>query len=732
MSEIRYKALEKVNNESYLKENFDTHKTKISEIFSENVFDLDKMQEYLTEGSYYKVKGAIKLNKKIDAETAENIAKGMKKWAMDKGATHYTHWFQPLTGLTAEKHDAFYKPHIGIDNKGIENLSGNELIQREPDASSFPTGGLRNTDQARGYTVWDPTSPAFILEIESGKTLYIPSVFISYSGESLGYKAPLLKSIDAISKAAIDVYHYFDKTANTVTPTLGWEQEYFVVDANLYEARPDLKLTGRTLFGRKPAKGQELDDHYFGSIPERVQVFMNDFENEALKLGIPVLTRHNEVAPNQFECAPMYEELNVSNDHNMLVMDVMHRVARKHNLRVLMHEKPFAGLNGSGKHNNWSMATDTGINLLSPGKTESDHIRFVTFFINIIKAVSVNADLLRSSISGPGNDHRLGANEAPPAIISIFVGSIMEELLSKFEKNGITKGLLVDNPVMELNIPKIPEAILDNTDRNRTSPFPFVGNRFEFRAVGSTQNCSMPMMTLNAIVANQLVQFKKEVDGSIKKGVKKQEAIVKVLKNYLKDSKHLIFNGDGYSKAWEIEAKKRGLSNIKTTPYALDAMISQSSKAVFVKNNILSEKEIEARYEVYQEIYVNKISTEARLVKELALTHVIPSAIEYQNKLMNLYYGYEKMNMSDLSTDLKEQLIQIQGHVKTIREYIQEMDQQEIALGNCNSTVKEAKMLVDKVVPYFDKIREQADALEIIIDDSSWKLPKYRELLFVK
>tara|TARA_B100001027_G_scaffold114927_1_gene79337 strand:- start:1481 stop:3682 length:2202 start_codon:yes stop_codon:yes gene_type:complete len=733
MSEIRHNALTGVHEKASLNSLISkkVENKKISEIFGNNVFDLDTMKEYLTEGAYYAILAAKKHNQKIEMETADTIAKGMKKWAMDMGATHYTHWFQPLTGGTAEKHDAFYKPSSSKSNS-IENLTAAELIQREPDASSFPSGGLRSTDAARGYTVWDPTSPAFILEVESGKTLYIPAVFISYKGESLDYKAPLLKSIEAISKAATSVYNYFDESVKSVTPTLGCEQEYFVIDAGLYEARPDLMLTGRTLFGRKSAKGQELDDHYFGVIPERVQNFMNDLEKELLKLGIPVLTRHNEVAPSQFEFAPMFEELNVANDHNMLAMDLMHKIAKKHNLRILMHEKPFHGLNGSGKHNNWSMATDTGINLLSAGKQPGNNLPFITYFVNIIKAVKDNADVLRASISGPGNDHRLGANEAPPAIISIFTGSEMAKLLDEFEKIGLNPNAPEGNPTMELDIPKIPSAILDNTDRNRTSPFPFIGNRFEFRAAGSTQNCSLPMMTLNTLVADQLVSFKKSVDEKISSGSPKELAIIEILQGYISDSKSIIFNGDGYSREWELEAKKRGLANVKTTPYALDAMITDQAKSLFERNNVLSVKELVARYNVLQEIYVNKISTEACMVKELALTHILPSAITYQTQLMTLHKGYKELGLEKACNDVKGQIEEIHFHTSAIRNSISLMDNAGNESHNSNSVGEESKWLNDNVKPYFDKIREHADCLEVLVDDSTWKLPKYRELLFIK
>lgn len=717
------KTTERTRDAFAKREKFDR---KISDIFSQDVFDPETMRAYITEDAYRAVIAAKLHSKKIDAGTVGVIAKGMKKWAIDKGATHYTHWFQPMTGGTAEKHDAFYKP--SADTSGIEDLTGAELMQGEPDASSFPSGGLRSTNAARGYTIWDPTSPTFILDSTSGKTLYIPSVFISYTGEALGYKIPLLRSIEAISNAATAVYHYFDDTAKRVSPNLGWEQEYFAVDAHLYQARPDLLLTGRTLFGRKSPKGQELDDHYFGVIPERVQAFMHDFEQEALKLGIPVLTRHNEVAPNQFECAPMFEELSLSNDHNMLVMHIMQKVARKHDLRILMHEKPFAGLNGSGKHNNWSMATDTGVNLLSGGDQPGNNLRFITFFVAVVKAISVNADLLRASITGAGNDYRLGANEAPPAIISVFTGLQIEQLLNDFQERGLNADGPEGYPKIELNIPKIPAAVLDNTDRNRTSPFPFIGNRFEFRAVGSTQNCSLPMMVLNTIVADQLTAFKKEVDLRIEGGEEKEEAITAVVQSYIKDCRPIIFNGDGYSEAWEAEAKKRGLANIKATPYALDALMTDQTKSLFERNHILNRRELEARYKVLQEIYVNKIAIEAALVKEIAYTHIIPAAVNYQSRLMDLFNGYREMEID--TSEVKQQVREIQSHIQGIRANVTQMEVAKEQLHATHNAVSEvAKGLHDTVKPYFDTIRAHADELEVLVDDSCWKLPKYRELL---
>ncbi|PCI97185.1 MAG: glutamine synthetase type III [Flavobacteriales bacterium] len=732
MSELRLNALQKtkkntihLNGKGHLNE-------KISDIFSQNVFGLSAMKDYLTESAYYAIISAHKNRTRIDSTVAEHVAKGMKKWAMDQGVTHYTHWFQPLTGLTAEKHDAFYKPSLDINGKGIESLTGRELLQREPDASSFPTGGLRNTSAARGYTIWDPTSPAFILELESGKTLYVPSVFVSYTGESLGNKAPVLKSIEALNKAASPICQYFDSEVKSIFPTLGWEQEYFLVDETLYEARPDLMLTGRTLFGHSSAKGQECDDHYFGAIPDRVQKFMHEFESESLKLGIPVLTRHNEVAPSQYECAPMYEELNVSVDHNLLVMDTLHRVAKKHGLKALLHEKPFGGLNGSGKHNNWSMATNTGSNLLAPGKKPSTNLKFLTFFVNVIKAVEVHADVLRASIATPGNDHRLGANEAPPAIISVFIGDTLSTILKNFKLNGLEKdGQLVDLP-MELDIPGIPEALLDNSDRNRTSPFPFVGNRFEFRGVGSEASCSFPMTVLNTIVAEQLTLFKQDVEALKAKGKEEQDAIVSVLQQYIKESERIIFNGDGYSKEWEKEAAKRGLANIKTTPYALDILHSQKTKLLFENHGVLSSEELEARYEVLQEFYVNKIRTEAELLKELTHTHILPAALDQQDKLISLYSGYKEMGLTKAAEGMKAQVEKLSGHTQNVNLNIEKLEKAILKAESAKDVVKMSKCYSDSVTPLFDAIRTDTDALEVLVDDSSWKLPKYRELLFIK
>ena len=585
MANLRFQALNAVLSRTIPE--VKTPSSKISEFFGVNVFDKKKMKEFLSKEAYQSIINSIELGTSVNREVSEQIAAAMKAWAMIKGATHYTHWFQPLTGTTAEKHDSFFEPTS--DGSAIEKFSGDALVQQEPDASSFPNGGIRNTFEARGYTAWDPSSPAFIMESNTGKTLCIPTVFVSYTGEALDYKAPLLKALSALDKAAVDVCHYFDKSVEKVNASLGIEQEYFLVDLALYNARPDLLLTGRTLFGHMSAKGQQLEDHYFGTIPERVYAYMLDFETEALKLGIPLKTRHNEVAPSQFECAPIYEEINLAIDHNQLLMDVMEKVARRHNFKVLLHEKPYAGVNGSGKHNNWSLITNTGKNLLAPGKTPKNNLMFLAFFVNTVKAVHEHADLLRASIASVNNDHRLGANEAPPAIISIFLGSQLNDVLDEVESARISKKVKEDNSLW-LGIPKIPQILLDNTDRNRTSPFAFTGNKFEFRAVGSSANSSAPMTVLNTIMADQLVKFKTDVDKLIKKGEKKDIAILTVIKKYIKESKSIRFEGNGYSEEWEKEALSRGLSNIKTTPKALDAYVSEKTLNLFEKLNVFNHR----------------------------------------------------------------------------------------------------------------------------------------------
>lgn len=702
---------------------------KISEFYGQNVFSKYVMMEYLPAEAYKSVMEAIEKGVKIDRSIADQVASAMKDWAISKNATHYTHWFQPLTGATAEKHDAFIDPIPG--GKVIERFAGHLLVQQEPDASSFPNGGIRNTFEARGYTAWDPTSPAFIID----KTLCIPTIFVAYTGEALDNKTPLLRALHAVDEAAVSVCQYFDKNVSKVNASLGWEQEYFLIDLAFYNARPDLIQTGRTLFGHSSPKGQQLDDHYFGSIPPRAQAFMRDFENESLKLGIPITTRHNEVAPNQFECAPVYEEANLSVDHNSLLMDLMEKVARRHNFKVLLHEKPFAGFNGSGKHNNWSLTTNTGKNLLSPGKTPKSNLQFLTFFINTIKAVYENSDLLRASIASSSNDHRLGANEAPPAIMSVFIGSQLTRVLNELEtklKGG--KMSPEDKTDLKLNVVgKIPDVLLDNTDRNRTSPFAFTGNKFEFRAVGSLANCSLPMTVLNTIIADQLNAFKIEVDDLIDSSLSKDEAIFQVLKSYIKSSKPIRFEGDGYSELWIKEAAKRGLSNIKSTPYALDLLVSDKAKSVFSDNNVLSELELKARYEVYLEEYQLKIQIEAKVLTDLVKNHVIPSAVRYQSLLVkNVKNLQDILSDQDFKAASKEQIsmiIELSNVMNSLITKINEM------IGVCNKSDSHskvefrAKKYADNVCPYFDEIRCYTDKLELLVDDEMWPLPKYREML---
>lgn len=730
MINIRFSSLETIAN----RKNIDVKlpADKISDYFATNVFTDDAMREFMSEEAYLSVMSAIKSGKKINREIADQVASSMKAWAISKGATHFTHWFQPLTGSTAEKHDSFFTP-TG-NGKGIENFNGDRLVQQEPDASSFPSGGIRNTFEARGYTAWDPSSPAFIMQIGSGKTLCIPTIFVSYTGEALDYKAPLLKSVHALDKAAVDVCSYFDKNIKKVAPTLGWEQEYFLTDAALFNARPDLMMTGKTLFGHIPEKGQQLEDHYFGSIPERAYAYMLDLEAESLKLGIPISTRHNEVAPSQYECAPMFEEMNLAVDHNQLLMDLMERVARRHNLRVLLHEKPYAGVNGSGKHNNWSMGTDTGKNLLSPGKTPKTNLQFLTFFVNTIKAVHDNEALLRASIASANNDYRLGANEAPPAIISIFIGSHLTKVLNEIENRVDDISNEQDKIDLKLDIHNIiPDLLLDNTDRNRTSPFAFTGNKFEVRAVGSSMNCASPMIVLNTIVANQLKQFKSEVDDVIKTGEKKDAAILKVLGHYITKSKKILFEGDGYSIEWEKEAKKRGLSNNKTTPIALDAYVSKKSKEVFVKNGIFSEREIDARHEILLENYVKKTQIESRTMGSIVYSHIIPAAINYQNSILQSIQSGKAAGLSvKLYAAQKELAESISKHINTIKSNTDAMIEERKKANNIKDHRKMAIAYCDKVRPYFDKIRYAVDKLEFMVDDKEWPLPKYRELLFIR
>jgi glutamine synthetase len=702
---------------------------RISEFYGSNVFDKKKMKDGLSKEVYEKLISSIDQGELINHDDANHIATAMKQWAMSKGATHYTHWFQPLTGTTAEKHDAFFEPS---GDGAIEKFAGSALVQQEPDASSFPNGGIRNTFEARGYTAWDPSSPAFIMESQAGKTLCIPTVFVSYTGEALDYKAPLLKALNALDKAAVDVCQYFDKGITKVNASLGIEQEYFLVDLALYNARPDLVLTGRTLFGDMSAKGQQLEDHYFGSIPDRVFSYMVDFENEALKLGIPLKTRHNEVAPMQFECAPIYEEINLAIDHNQLLMDLMEKVARRHNFKVLLHEKPYAGINGSGKHNNWSLITDTGKNLLAPGKTPKNNLMFLAFFVNTVKAVHEHADLLRASIASVSNDHRLGANEAPPAIISIFLGQQLNEVLDEIEHSRISKKIKEDNALW-LGIPKIPQILLDNTDRNRTSPFAFTGNKFELRAVGSSANSSAPMTVLNAIVADQLVKFKIDVDKLIKKGEKKDIALLTIIKKYIKESKDIRFEGNGYSQEWADEALKRGLSNIKTTPVALDAYVSDKSLELFTKTNIFSKRELHARHEILLESYFKKLQIEARVMGEMTNTMIIPAAIHYQNTLIANAKGLKEIGAADSTLEIPVGIInKISEHLNVVKTSVDAMLASRKVTNVIDDSRDKAISYDEKVKSHFETIRYHADKLEQIIDDSVWPIPKFRELLFVK
>ncbi|MES2653053.1 MAG: glutamine synthetase III [Bacteroidota bacterium] len=703
--------------------------TKISDFYGSNVFDKKKMRDFLSKEVYEKLISSIGQGELINQEDANQIASAMKTWAMAKGATHYTHWFQPLTGSTAEKHDSFFEPS---GDGAIEKFAGSALVQQEPDASSFPNGGIRNTFEARGYTAWDPSSPAFIMESAAGKTLCIPTVFVAYTGEALDYKAPLLKALAAMDKAAVDVCQYFDKGITKVNASLGIEQEYFLVDLALFNARPDLALTGRTLFGHISAKGQQLEDHYFGSIPERVFAYMVDFENEALKLGIPLKTRHNEVAPSQFECAPIYEEINLAIDHNQLLMDIMEKVARRHNFKVLLHEKPYAGINGSGKHNNWSLITDTGKNLLAPGKTPKNNLMFLTFFVNTIKAVYEHADLLRASITSVSNDHRLGANEAPPAIISIFLGQQLDEILDEIEHSRLSKKIKEDNGLW-LGIPKIPQILLDNTDRNRTSPFAFTGNKFELRAVGSSANSSAPMTVLNAIVADQLVKFKVDVDKLIKKGDKKDVALLTVIKKYIKESKDIRFEGNGYSQEWADEAEKRGLSNIKTTPKALDAYVSDKTTELFTKTNIFSKRELHARHEILLESFYKKLQIEARVMGEVTNSQILPAAISYQNTLIENAKGLKELGLSKEAIATPLAIIsELSKHIGIVKTNIDAMLEERKKTNAIEDSRDKAIAYDENVKVYFDTIRYHTDKLEQIVDDSVWPLPKFRELLFLK
>lgn len=728
MSTLRFHAIKKsLEHKPLMVE----EKERRSNLFGNNVFNENTMRQYLTKDAFVSVMNAIQLGKKIDRAIADQVASSMKDWALAKGVTHYTHWFQPLTGATAEKHDAFFETISG--GMAIEKFDGNQLVQQEPDASSFPSGGIRNTFEARGYTAWDPTSPAFIY----GTTLCIPTIFVAYTGEALDYKTPLLRALNAVDNAATDVCKYFDKNVKKVTSSLGWEQEYFLIDKLLAASRPDITLTGRTLLGHSSAKGQQLDDHYFGSIPNRALNFMRELENECMLLGIPVKTRHNEVAPNQFELAPIFEEANLAVDHNSLLMDIMGRVASRHNLKVLLHEKPFEGINGSGKHNNWSLSTDSGVNLLAPGKTPMSNLQFLTFFINTIKAVHQHEALLRASIASASNDHRLGANEAPPAIISVFIGEQLTKVLEELE--GVTKGKLSPEEKTELKlnvVGKIPDVLLDNTDRNRTSPFAFTGNKFEFRAVGSTANCGNPMTVLNTIVAKQLKDFKAEVDTLIeKKDLKKDEAVFNVLREYIKSCRDILFEGNGYGKAWEDEAKKRGLSNNKTTPEALKAKVSKESIALFEEINVMSKIETVARYEIEVEAYIMHIQIESRVLGDIARNHIVPTAVKYQNILIENVRGLKEIFDKKFTSVSKEQINlieEISSHIEAINAKVTNMISERRKANTIEDLDKKALAYCNHVKACFQDIRYHCDKLELLVDDEIWPLTKYRELLFTR
>lgn len=729
MSIFRFNAVEKASNRKAVEAS--TPDQKVSEYFGENVFNRKTMQKYLSKETFKALTQSIDSGTPIDREIANHVAAGMKMWALEKGVTHYTHWFQPLTDGTAEKHDAFVE-HDG--NGGmIEEFSGKLLVQQEPDASSFPNGGLRNTFEARGYSAWDPSSPAFIVD----DTLCIPTVFIAYTGEALDYKTPLIRSIEALNKAATDVCRYFSDDVNKVIAYLGWEQEYFLIDEDLYSARPDLSLTERTLLGHESAKNQQLDDHYFGAIPSRVQEFMKDLEVECYKLGIPVKTRHNEVAPNQFEFAPIYEECNLANDHNQLLMSVMKRVTRRHNFRVLLHEKPFKGVNGSGKHCNWSMGTNTGINLFSPGKDREDNLRFITFIVNTITAVYKYNALLKATIASATNAHRLGANEAPPAIISTFLGSQISEILDRFENSSIEDAIEVDDKKrLHLGFGQIPELLLDNTDRNRTSPFAFTGNRFEFRALGSSANCGSAMLALNSAVAYQLRQFKTDVDSLRAQGKSKEAAIFEVLKNYIKESKPIRFDGNGYSDAWKEEALRRGLDCENSVPLQYDAYLKPDVIKMFGETGVLSQKELEARNEVKWEIYIKKVQIEARVLGDLSLNHIIPVVIRYQTILLEnvtrLKDVFSEEEYETLSAEPRRLIRKISAHIAAVTTKVDEMVEARKKANRITDMREKAITYHDTVAPYLDEIRDHIDDLELMVDNQSWPLPKYRELLFIR
>jgi glutamine synthetase len=729
MAELRFSALKEVFNREPVR--IETSSKVISKYFGEDVFNLHKMEHYLSKEAFRVVKRAVDEGKSLTWQEAEQVAIGLKAWALERGVTHFTHWFHPLTDGTAEKHDSFLE--AGDSGHIVENFSGAVLVQSEPDASSFPSGGIRNTFEARGYTAWDVSSPVFIV----GSTLCIPTIFVSYTGEALDYKAPLLKALSALDKAAVAVCQYFDKDITKVIATLGVEQEYFLIDEALFYARPDLVLADRTLMGHQSSKDQQLADHYFSSIPERVMCFIQDFEYTAHKLGIPVKTRHNEVAPNQFECAPLFEEVNLAVDHNQLLMDIMKRTARKHKFRVLLHEKPFAGINGSGKHNNWSMATNTGKNLLSPGKNPKTNLQFLTFLVNVIKAVHDSNELIRASVMNESNSWRLGGHEAPPAIISVFLGTYLLSMLDDLSKKVTDRKMTpAQKTELKLGIGKIPEILLDNTDRNRTSPFAFTGNRFEFRAVGSSANCSGAMIALNSAVAYQLTKFKEEVDQIIKKGRNKDEAIFQVLKKYIIESENVLFEGDNYSKEWHAEAARRKLCNIAGVPDSVKCYLTEGSRNVLVGSGIFSNKELESRVEVEYEKFTKKVQIEARVLGDLAINHIVPTAIKYMTSLLENVKGLKEVfadnEFEHLAGSRKELIVTLSDHINEIRKLVQDMVEERKKANLIEDSYKKAIAYEKKVKPFLDEIREHIDKLELIVDDEMWPLPKYREILFTR
>ena len=703
---------------------------RASVIFSQNVFTRDKMKEYIASNIVEELFDLMDNEKTLSRDIANSVAIGMKKWAMELGATHYTHWFQPLTGGTAEKHDAFFD----FDEKGMpmEKFSGSVLYQQEPDASSFPNGGIRNTFEARGYSAWDPSSPAFVI----GDRLCIPTIFVAYTGEALDYKTPLLRSITAVGKAATAVANYFDKNVKRVYTYLGTEQEYFLVDEALYNARPDLLMTGRTLMGHYASKSQQLDDHYLGTIPERVLAFKTELEQEALKLGIPIKTRHNEVAPNQFELAPIYEEANLGSDHNQLLMSLMEQVAHHHQFRVLFHEKPFGGVNGSGKHCNWSLGTNTGVNLLAPGKNPYHNLQFVTFLVNVLKAVHRHNGLLKASIASATNAHRLGGHEAPPAIISVFLGTQINEALDQIEHADVDKGIIINaKKEMKLGVGNIPEILLDNTDRNRTSPFAFTGNRFEFRAVGSSANCGAAVLALNATVAEQLNLFREEVDALIAKGEAKERALFTVIKRYLKECRDIRFDGNGYSEEWQQEAERRGLDTETSVPVMIDQYLKEDSVRMFGSTGVLNHAELLARSEVKWENYSMKLQIESRVLGDLVINHIIPAAKRYQNVLLQKALGVKQVFSESEAATLNEQDLQlirrIENHTGAIVTRVEEMNKERAHANHIDNQRERAITFHDRVVPLMEDIRSHVDDLEMVIDDQLWPLPKYRELLFI-